>query len=281
MERLRLESPIDFDNLSRKLEEFRGNIRRAYQARDSSFFLRNNDFAGVTLTDQVGASVVSARMRNWTAGAAIAGSLILFGIVTQDIWEHKAGRLSKERDQADLPKTSKSWLKDLPGLDQTVAARPIRPPVSRTNSELALGNDETHPYPEAPLPQNGDYTVWAYTLERIAPLKIQASFGSNHWVKLVDKKSDDDILAVFVRSGATVEINVPLGEFEIRYASGDRWYGPLYHFGPQTSYTKADESFRFTQAGEEVNGFSITLYPVINEALIPKQLTAQSSKQAL
>ena len=36
-----------------------------------------------------------------------------------------------------------------------------------------------------------------------------------------------------------LELKVPLGTFEIRYASGKQWYGYNYLFGDDTSYSKA------------------------------------------
>ena len=51
-----------------------------------------------------------------------------------------------------------------------------------------------------------------------------------------------------------------LGTYEVRYPSGDKWYGYEYLFGPETSYSKADKTFTFRVEGNQVSGFTITLY---------------------
>jgi hypothetical protein len=50
----------------------------------------------------------------------------------------------------------------------------------------------------------------------------------------------------------------------VRYAGGTKWYGDDYLFGPETTYSKADEVFTFEKVGNSVSGFSITLYKVVN-----------------
>ena len=59
-----------------------------------------------------------------------------------------------------------------------------------------------------------------------------------------------------------MEVEVPLGTYEVRYASGESWYGYEYLFGPGTSYSKADKTFTFKVVGNQISGFTITLYKV-------------------
>ena len=116
-------------------------------------------------------------------------------------------------------------------------------------------------YPEQPLPYSG--SVRTYTSgERIAPFEIKASQGSNYLVKLVDAYTHAPVLTVFVRSGTTVNVDAPIGTYEVRYASGKTWYGYEYLFGPDTAYSKADKTFTFEVVGNQVSGFTITLYEV-------------------
>jgi hypothetical protein len=58
-------------------------------------------------------------------------------------------------------------------------------------------------------------------------------------------------MTVFVRGGETVETRAPLGKFIVKYASGDTWYGYDHLFGPDTTYTKADETFIFSRTISE------------------------------
>lgn len=57
-----------------------------------------------------------------------------------------------------------------------------------------------------------------------------------------------------------MEIDVPLGEYEMRYATGTIWYGEADLFGSKTTYSKAEEFFEFTQEGDYVYGYTVELY---------------------
>src|SRR5262249_4138317 len=115
--------------------------------------------------------------------------------------------------------------------------------------------------PERPLPENGSVRSFT-TAEREAPFEIKAARGSNYLLKLVNAYTNAPVLTVFVRSGTTVTIDVPLGTSEVRYPSGESLYGDEYLFGPDTAYSKADRTFTFEVAGNQVSGFTITLYKV-------------------
>lgn len=116
-------------------------------------------------------------------------------------------------------------------------------------------------YPAQPLPITGQLQVFTAS-QRVAPLEIKTSAGAHYFVKLVDSNSGVPVMAVFVRGGSTVEVEVPLGMFEIRYASGESWYGADHLFGPETVYSKAEEVFHFKNDGYQISGFTITLYSV-------------------
>jgi hypothetical protein len=73
-------------------------------------------------------------------------------------------------------------------------------------------------------------------------------------------------MTIFVHGGTTVNVDVPLGVFEVRYASGTNWfgYGDLFGPKPYTVYSKADRFFDFQVVGNEIRGYTITLYNVAN-----------------
>lgn len=112
-------------------------------------------------------------------------------------------------------------------------------------------------------PYNGEIRSFT-NLERVAPLEIQTSTGSNYVLKLKDAYTKESIMTIFIRGGNDIEIKVPLGTYEITYASGDKWYGYDYLFGPDTGYSKADEVFSFRNTGYQITGYTITLYSVSN-----------------
>jgi len=67
-------------------------------------------------------------------------------------------------------------------------------------------------------------------------------------------------LTVFVYGGQSAKIDVPLGSFELKYATGDTWYGTKDLFGPNTACSKADKRFDFKRTGNQVSGHSVELY---------------------
>ncbi len=121
--------------------------------------------------------------------------------------------------------------------------------------------EEPYPYPEQPLPANGEVQNYSQD-EAIAPFTIRSQGGNNFLVKLSDADSGTDVMTIFVRGGEDVETSVPIGTYIVKYASGTTWYGYDQLFGPQTGYSKADETFDFVQEGDTVKGFSVTLYAV-------------------
>lgn len=118
-------------------------------------------------------------------------------------------------------------------------------------------------HPEARIPING--TEQAYTTDkRIAPLEIKTSPGTNYLVKLVSAYSKQPVMTIFIIGGSTISTKVPLGAYEIKYASGQKWHSYENLFGSHTKYNKANEIFTFQNTGYQVSGYTITLYQVSN-----------------
>ncbi|MDD3653133.1 MAG: zinc ribbon domain-containing protein [Desulfotomaculaceae bacterium] len=110
-----------------------------------------------------------------------------------------------------------------------------------------------------PLPDNGT-KIKFFKGEGVAPFKIITPSGDVHYfVKVVDWNSKQQILSIFVRSGQIAETKLPLGSYEIRYATGKTWYGQNYLFGPETSYNKADKILNFYKSGNMIQGHTIEL----------------------
>lgn len=125
--------------------------------------------------------------------------------------------------------------------------------------------------PVQPLPLSGCVQLFSGA-ETIAPFEIKAAEGSHYLVKLVDAYTGTTVLNVFVRGGTSVSVDVPLGTYEVRYASGETWYGYEHFFGPKTVCSKADKTFAFNVVGGQISGYTISLYKVANGNLRTSQI---------
>ena len=187
----------------------------------------------------------------------------------ENIKEAKCGKCWKiiyknpkeiEREKKDANPTSYSWifwLVAIAGFIFFISSQ------DGSSSKKTTKSEPTFTQPEQILPYNGETQTFTYD-NRVAPLKINTSNGSNYVVKLKDYYTKEAVMTIFIRGGNTLETKVPLGNFEITYASGDKWYGYNYLFGPDTGYSKADEMFSFKDTGYQINGYTITLYRVSN-----------------
>ena len=125
-------------------------------------------------------------------------------------------------------------------------------------SEIDTSDIKQEPnYPEQPLPNTGDTDN--PDLNGIAPLEIKTSSGANYWVKIDEANTNQHVVSYFIRSGETLNVQMPLGSYSIKYATGQKWYGPEYLFGDDTAYSKADNLFNFESNGYETNGYTLEL----------------------
>lgn len=95
---------------------------------------------------------------------------------------------------------------------------------------------------------------------RVAPLEIKAPYGTSYYVKLVHAETGSTHMIGFVGGGSTLEVLMPLGEYEMKYAVGATWYGEQYLFGPNTAYARADAPFYFTKEHDGYSGYTVELY---------------------
>lgn len=107
-------------------------------------------------------------------------------------------------------------------------------------------------------PENG--YVFLSSGENIAPLQIRIpNYGKDFFVKLVNPYTNQSIKEFYIRAGQTVDTNVPLGTFHLKYAAGNIWIGRYNLFGLDTICSKANKEFIFEQIGEQVNGYTVEL----------------------
>jgi hypothetical protein len=94
------------------------------------------------------------------------------------------------------------------------------------------------------LPPQGLYEAYSL-LPAIASLTIRTAVGSNYFVKLVDAVTESPVRSFFVYGGSTIEADVPLGSFILKYATGRYWCGEFDLFGPDTTTSQAEDTLTF------------------------------------
>ncbi len=116
----------------------------------------------------------------------------------------------------------------------------------------------------APLPTTGMLTQsWSQALtgENSGGIKIyarppetvdQSKLGENcpttsveykthYLIKVVDWETGKVVQTLFVRSGEKAEVKLPIGQYKLRFAAGETWYGDQKVFGRSTRYGEFTE----------------------------------------
>lgn len=150
----------------------------------------------------------------------------------------------------------------------TASPKPTQP----ANPTSAQPPRNTFNEPAAPLPAHG--AIHRYrNAEAVAPLEVKTSYGGYYFVKLANAATGQDEIELFIHGGRTIEIDIPLGTYTMKYATGQTWYGRDHYFGPNTSYSKASSSFHFTKDYNGYSGYTVTLYKVTNGNLQTKSIS--------
>lgn len=118
-----------------------------------------------------------------------------------------------------------------------------------------------------------DGTVMNYTSEDcVAPLEISTpEIGAKYYYIVLstinilgEDLKHERAIAIFMRGGKTVEVNVPLGMYFFNTASGDTWLGQDALFGADGNYTKSMEILTFSEEEDGYySGHSISLHATI------------------
>jgi hypothetical protein len=115
---------------------------------------------------------------------------------------------------------------------------------------------------EKPQPITGVYQSFSDG-DAEAPLTVRTEAGANYLVKLQDAASGADIVLFFIRGSEGLQARVPLGNFVLKYATGQFWCNDADLFGPDTVVNRAQDTFRFYRDGSRVIGNTIELIPQI------------------
>ena len=115
----------------------------------------------------------------------------------------------------------------------------------------------------------------------MVPLAIDSYAGTNHFVRLSDAATGRTAMTFFVHGGEPLKIQVPLGDYRLRFASGTKWYGLQHYFGPQdTAYTTVANPLHFRALGPEVFSHRIHLNAMFGRQRVSKEeFESEPSKQ--
>lgn len=139
-------------------------------------------------------------------------------------------------------------------------------PEGKTRAELAMEylrikygsvSDSAKPK-EVPF-KNGEIIVQPKD-QRLCPLSVEVTGNNAYYVYLDSMRSTGNDMAFMVSPECTVEVDVPIGEYEIYYAAGTSWYGQDLLFGEDTAYYKCDGTFDFYDDGTYYQGWTLELY---------------------
>ena len=93
-----------------------------------------------------------------------------------------------------------------------------------------------------------------------APLRIHIAAGlDDYFIKLVPVDASQQVITGYIRAGETLDADVPLGDFHLKYAVDPTWLGPSDLFGPKTLYFLADSILSFKRTAAGYSGQEVTL----------------------
>lgn len=123
---------------------------------------------------------------------------------------------------------------------------------------------------------NGQMLLYP-SFERICPLSVSVPSGeddyyiylayrkgpshSSIWRKATAASRVEDDLAFYVKAGKTVEVDVPVGVYQLYYAYGPTWYGKEGRFGRDTVFCTSDEYLDFYTDDYTTYGHTLSLIP--------------------
>ena len=204
--------------------------------------------AGLTIFLLFSIGIANSR-KNAEAGFAPSSSSASMSTAqdnSQKTWQHNPSSPSKPAASFEDSFAPNSLVSNIAG---SVSA-------PQSDAEPAKEEEVT---PALPLPENGQI-VYTNGEAGVAPLEIVTTGSSNYLIKLKKRYIGSDVMSFFVRGGSTVEVDVPLGTYDLYYATGQNWYGEEALFGEKTRYYKATEPFEFYEEDGYVNGWTVELF---------------------
>jgi hypothetical protein len=137
----------------------------------------------------------------------------------------------------------------------TLASKAPRKSLAPTSSQDRVSACSTMPQPSQGIYKNYDGSP------HVARFTIRTSVGSSYFVKLEDAASRRPVMTFFVNGGGSITEYVPLGNFILKYATGQSWCGDSDLFGDDTTTNTADDDFLF-ERHDTGDGYSTSVWTV-------------------
>jgi hypothetical protein len=127
----------------------------------------------------------------------------------------------------------------------------------------------------------------------LATFAVEADDG-NYALRVIEKKTNAEILKLYIASKQMFETKIPLGTYRILGARGDTWYGEQELFGPSTNYfairksksngrpgmsLSGDDEFVFSQTGNTINGVRIMLRKTVDGTITTDSISPGEFQQ--
>ena len=143
--------------------------------------------------------------------------------------------------------------------EKTIVQQPSNTPLSKQEdidfSEFLMK--------EVPFPKHGT-ELRGQALSYVAPLTIETSSGGMYYIKLIPVGTKLPALILYIHGGQPISVQMPVGNFELRYAFGNTWFGDKLLFGPSTACSRANATLTFKETVNEYEGFTVKLIKQVN-----------------
>ncbi len=153
--------------------------------------------------------------------------------------------------------------------DASTTEQPKPLPMEQPGNPVETGaTKET--LPELPLPKNGYGKFFFKKSKTSSRLKFVTQSGDqdNMIVKL--ESSGKVVCWFFVRAGETVETPIPKGSYQIKMATGKKWYGEEHLFGREATYSSISNNVEIPAQ----TNYTLNLTPSVGGTLQDKTIRA-------
>lgn len=272
--RIVVHSKKQAESYAETILQFQVSAQRAITLGDSEFITCNDDLKGIALPTKAGRNPDIKRMAT-IYSLSVVFALVLFRASyefnrhyppnihpTQDVW-------AKYPDY--IPPNAPSGID--PWAKYPVVTDPKLIALLEQDTNVNAYKSRTPTLVEEALPANG-FILHHSKAKPIAPFRVITHNGSHHFVKMVDWKTGKPVVEFFIRAGQSVDVDMPLGSYTMRYATGDTWYGQESLFGAETQYHTTNTRFDFYAHGNRVVGHTIELFLQVNGNLSTRAISS-------